>query len=104
MNKLNCLIIEGEVVESYGNSITLAYERKPQDAIFVYHLQTFLAGFEPSLYTVQCNAEALGLKVGYQIRVVGRLQQDIINDEVVIVAEHIEILNKGIVKNIIPNE
>ena len=92
MNKLNCLIIEGEVVESYGNSITLAYERKPQDAIFVYHFQA------------QCNAEALGLKVGYQIRVVGRLQQDIINDEVVIVADHIEILNNGIVKNIIPNE
>ena len=92
MNKLNCLIIEGEVVESYGNSITLAYERKTKDATFVYHFQ------------VQCNAEALGLKVGYQIRVVGRLQQDIINDEVVIVAEHIEILNKGIVKNIIPNE
>ena len=92
MNKLNCLIIEGEVVESIGSSITLAYERKPQDAIFVYRFQ------------VQCNAEALGLKVGYQIRVVGRLQQDIINDEVVIVAEHIEIINKGIVKNIIPNE
>ena len=92
MNKLNCLIIEGEVIESYGNSITLAYERKPQDAIFVYH------------FNVQCNAELMGLKVGHQIRVVGRLQQDIINDEVAIVAEHIEILNKGIVKNIIPNE
>ena len=92
MNKLNCLIIEGEVVESIGSSITLAYERKPQDAIFVYHFQ------------VQYNAKLMKLKVGYQIRVVGRLQQDIINDEVVIVAEHIEILNKGIVKNIIPNE
>ena len=92
MNKLNCLIIEGEVVESYGNSITLAYERKPQDAIFVYHFQ------------VQYNAKLMKLKVGHQIRVTGRLQQDIINDEVVIVAEHIEIFNKGVVKNIIPNE
>ena len=63
-----------------------------------------LLDLNQNFYTVQCNAEALGLKVGYQIRVVGRLQQDIINDEVVIVAEHIEILNKGIVKNIIPNE
>ena len=85
MNKLNCLIIEGEVVESIGSSITLAYERKPQDAIFVYHFQ------------VQCNAEALGLKVGYQIRVVGRLEQQIFGDEsgeVYIAAEHIEISNK----------
>ena len=92
MNKLNCLVIEGEVIESNGNSITLAYERKTKDATFVYHFQ------------VQCNAETLGLKVGHQIKVVGRLQQDIINDEVVIVAEYIEIFNKGIVKNIIPNE
>ena len=44
------------------------------------------------------------LKVGHQIKVVGRLQQDIINDEVVIVAEYIKIFNKGVVKNIIPNE
>ena len=91
MNKLNCLIIEGEVVESIGSSITLAYERKPQDAIFVYHFQ------------VQCNAEALGLKVGYQIRVVGRLEQNVFDDKVYIVAEHIEISNKE-EREFIPNE
>ena len=92
MNKLNCLVIEGEVIESNGNSITLAYERKTKDATFVYHFQ------------VQYNTELMELKVGHQIKVVGRLQQDIINDEVVIVAEYINIFNKGVVKNIIPNE
>lgn len=82
MNKLNSLVIEGEVVESNGNSITLAYERSTRKVNFVYH------------FKVQCNAELMELKVGYQIRVVGMLQQNILTDEVIIVAEHIEVFNK----------
>ena len=62
MNKLNSLIIEGEVVESNGNSITLAYEKNTRNANFVYH------------FKVRCNTELMKLKVGYQIRVVGKLQ------------------------------
>ena len=92
MNKLNSLVIEGEVVESNGNSITLAYERNTHDANFVYY------------FKVRCNAELMKLKVGYQIRVVGMLQQNILTDEVIIVAEHIEVFNREAGKNVIPNE
>ena len=38
MNKLNCLIIEGEVIESIESSITLAYERKPPRCNFCLSL------------------------------------------------------------------
>ena len=92
MNKLNSLVIEGEVVESNENSITLAYERNTRNANFVYH------------FKVQCNADLLKLKVGHQIRVVGRLQQNVLTDEVIIVAEHIEVFNREVEKNVISNE
>ena len=89
MNKLNSLIIEGEVIEFDEDYIILAYERKTQNAISFYH------------FKVQCNARLI--KVGQQIRVVGRLQQNIFNDEVIIVAEHIEVVNKE-EKEFISNE
>ena len=91
MNKLNSLVIEGEIVESNENYIILAYDKKTQNAIYVYH------------FKVQCNAELMKLKVGYQIRVVGMLQQNILTDEVIIAAEHIEVVNKEEME-FIPNE
>ena len=91
MNKLNSLVIEGEIVESNENYIVLAYEKKTQNAIYVYH------------FKVRCNAELMKLKVGYQIRVVGMLQQNILTDEVIIAAEHIEVVNKEEME-FIPNE
>ena len=94
MNKLNSLVIEGKVVCVNEEYITIAYERNTCNATYVYH------------FNVQCNVELMKLKVGYQIRVVGRLEQQIFGDEtdeVYIVAEHIEISNKE-EEEFIPNE
>ena len=94
MNKLNSLVIEGKIVGVNEGYITIAYERNTCNATYVYH------------FNVQCNVELMKLKVGYQIRVVGRLEQQIFGDEtdeVYIVAEHIEISNKE-EGEFIPNE
>ena len=91
MNKLNSLVIEGEVVEFDEDYIVIAYERKTQNAISFYH------------FNVLYNVKLTKPKVGDQIRVVGRLQQNIFNDEVIIVAEHIEVVNKE-EKEFISNE
>ena len=94
MNKLNSLVIEGKVVCVNEEYITIAYERNTCNATYVYH------------FNVQCNVGLMKLKVGYQIRVVGRLEQQIFGDEtdeVYIVAEHIEISNKE-EEEFIPNE
>ena len=91
MNKLNSLIIEGEVVEFDEDYIVIAYERKTQNAISFYH------------FNVLYNVKLTKPKVGDQIRVVGRLQQNVLTDKVYIVAEHIEISEEK-VKNIIYNE
>ena len=95
MNKLNSLVIEGEIVSVNNEEyITIAYERNTCNATYVYY------------FNVRCNVEVMKLKVGYQIRVVGRLEQYIFADrssEVYIVAEHIEISNKE-EREFIPNE
>ena len=94
MNKLNSLVIEGEIVDVNEEYITIAYERNTCNATYVYY------------FIVRCNVGLMKLKVGYQIRVVGRLEQQIFGDEsgeVYIVAEHIEISNKE-EGEFIPNE
>ena len=92
MNKLNSLIIEGEIVSVNNEKyITIAYDRNTCNATYVYY------------FNVGCNVEVMKLKVGYQIRVVGRLEQNVFDDKVYIVAEHIEISNKE-EREFIPNE
>ena len=82
MNKLNSLVIEGEVVEFNEDCITLAYDRNTCNAIYVYN------------FNVLYNVKLIKPKVGDQIRVVGRLQQNVLTDKVYIAAEYIEISNK----------
>ena len=89
MNKLNSLIIEGEVVEFNEDYITIAYDRC--DAVYCYR------------FNVLYNVKLTKPKVGDQIRVIGRLQQNVLTDKVYIVAEYIEISERK-AKNIIYNE
>ena len=91
MNKLNSLIIEGEVVEFDEDYIVIAYDRKTRNAIYSYH------------FNVLYNVKLTKPKVGDQIRVIGRLQQNVLTDKVYIAAEYIEISEEK-VKNIIYNE
>lgn len=91
MNKLNSLIIEGEVVEFNEDYIVIAYDRKTSNAYYYYH------------FNVLYNVKLTKPKVGDQIRVIGRLQQNVLTDKVYIVAEYIEISERK-VKNIIYNE
>ena len=91
MNKLNSLIIEGEVVEFNEDYIIIAYDRRTCDAVYCYR------------FNVLYNVKLTKPKVGDQIRVIGRLQQNVLTDKVYIVAEYIEI-SKRKAKNIIYNE
>ncbi len=74
MSLINSLIIEGEVIEKYNKSILLVHTRKNE----CYHFE------------VECNNWIIC--VGDKLRVVGRLRQDPNTENILIVAEHIEVL------------
>ena len=97
MNGLNSLIIEGEVTEINKDvsQLTLAYQRTTQNAISIFH---FLVNY-PVSYGFDER-----LKVGSKIRLVGRLEQNVITDNVAIIAEHIEIKHRRKERKNLSNE
>ena len=91
MSAINAFVIEGEIVAIDHEQFTLAYQEEKENAISVYYFKVkFPASKKPFV------------KLNNEVRLVGSLRQNILNDEVYINAEVITVVKEA--SNTLENE